>query len=142
MVPHVKLNLYKEDVASDGVTQTLTLVDHTETSSFDDWAQGFRTDGVPNMNCPGQGDHPTSSSSDWRTSRTISTGTTPSTVDLPRTRCRTTPSSSAMTACTTGTSCNRLRTTACTRSRASSRLDPATGKPTGRTDKRRNRIVR
>jgi hypothetical protein len=54
LVPHVKLNLYKEDVASDGVTQTLTLVDHTETSSFDDWAQGFRTDGRPNMNCPGQ----------------------------------------------------------------------------------------
>src|SRR4029077_10317450 len=54
LVPHVKLNLYREDVATDGVTQTLTLVDHTETSSFDDWAQGFRTDGVPNMNCPGQ----------------------------------------------------------------------------------------
>jgi hypothetical protein len=33
----------------------LTLVDTTKTSSFDDWAQGFRTDGVPNMNCPGQG---------------------------------------------------------------------------------------
>lgn len=55
LVPHVRINLYKEDVASDGITQTLTLVDHTETSSFDDWAQGFRTDGKPNMNCPGQG---------------------------------------------------------------------------------------
>ena len=55
LVPHVKLNLYKEDVAADGVTQTLTLVDHTETSSFDDWAQGFRSDDIPNMNCPGQG---------------------------------------------------------------------------------------
>jgi hypothetical protein len=54
MIPHVRVNLYKEDVAADGVTPTLTLVDHTETSSFDDWAQGFRSDGKPNMNCPGQ----------------------------------------------------------------------------------------
>src|SRR5204863_6923407 len=53
-VPHVRINLYKEGFASDKVTPTLTLVDHTETSSFDDFAQGFRTDGVPNMNCPGQ----------------------------------------------------------------------------------------
>ena len=88
LVPHVKLNLYKEDVAADGVTQTLTLVDHTETSSFDDWAQGFRSDGVPNMNCPGQLapplDHtPISSSSGWRTSRTTWIGTTRSTADLP-----------------------------------------------------------
>src|SRR5205807_3127703 len=39
------------------VTPTLTLVDHTTTSSWDDWAQGFHTNGtatVPNMNCPGQ----------------------------------------------------------------------------------------
>ena len=67
LVPHVKLNLYKEGLASDGVTTTLTLVDHTETTSFDDWAQGFRQDAlgnfvtdsagnyIPNMNCPGQG---------------------------------------------------------------------------------------
>ncbi len=54
LVPHVKVNLYKEGVAADGVTPILTLVDHTETSSFDDWAQGFRSNGVPNMNCPGQ----------------------------------------------------------------------------------------
>ncbi len=54
LVPHVKLNLYKEDFAADGVTPILTLVDRTETSSFDDWAQGFRSDGIPNMNCPGQ----------------------------------------------------------------------------------------
>jgi len=53
-VPHVKINLYKEGFAADGVTPTLTLVDTTETSSWDDWAQGFRSDGVPNMNCPGQ----------------------------------------------------------------------------------------
>jgi hypothetical protein len=55
LVPHVKINLYKEGLAKDGITQTLTLVDFTETSSFDDWAQGFRSDGIPNMNCPGQG---------------------------------------------------------------------------------------
>ncbi len=30
------------------------MVDTTKTSSWDDWAQGFRSDGVPNMNCPGQ----------------------------------------------------------------------------------------
>jgi hypothetical protein len=54
LVPNVTINLYQEGFASDGVTPTLTLVDHTKTSSFDDWAQGFRSDGVPNMNCPGQ----------------------------------------------------------------------------------------
>src|SRR4029077_19858987 len=53
-VPHVKINLYQEGFAPDGVTPTLKLVDTTETSSWDDWAQGFRSDGVPNMNCPGQ----------------------------------------------------------------------------------------
>jgi hypothetical protein len=55
LVPHVTINLYQEGVAADGVTPTLTLVDTTQTSSWDDWAQGFRSDGVPNMNCPGQG---------------------------------------------------------------------------------------
>ncbi len=60
LVPRVRVNLYREDVAADGVTQTLTLVDHTDTTSFDDWAQGFHlaADGVtkiPNMSCPGQG---------------------------------------------------------------------------------------
>jgi hypothetical protein len=60
LVPHVTINLYQEGFAPDGVTPTLTLVDHTQTSSFDDYAQGFHTlaDGVtivPNMNCPGQG---------------------------------------------------------------------------------------
>ncbi|WP_109488884.1 choice-of-anchor D domain-containing protein [Occallatibacter savannae] len=55
LVPHVRINLYQKGVAKDGVTSTLTLVDHTETTSFDDWAQGFRSDGKPNMNCPGQG---------------------------------------------------------------------------------------
>jgi len=55
MIPHVRVNLYQKGIAADGITETLTLVDHTETSSFDDWSQGFRSDGVPNMNCPGQG---------------------------------------------------------------------------------------
>jgi IPT/TIG domain len=54
LVPHVTINLYREGTAADGVTTTLTLVDTTQTSSFDDWAQGFRSDGKPNMNCPGQ----------------------------------------------------------------------------------------
>ncbi len=53
-VPHVTINLYKEGFAADGVTPILTKVDTTTTSSWDDWAQGFRSDGVPNMNCPGQ----------------------------------------------------------------------------------------
>ncbi|GAC1328775.1 MAG: hypothetical protein NVSMB15_00520 [Steroidobacteraceae bacterium] len=59
LVPHVTINLYQEGVAADGITPTLTLVDTTQTSSWDDYAQGFRVaaDGstVPNMNCPGQG---------------------------------------------------------------------------------------
>ena len=53
-VPNVTINLYQEGAAPDG-TVSLKLVDTTKTSSFDDWAQGFRSDGVPNMNCPGQG---------------------------------------------------------------------------------------
>jgi hypothetical protein len=53
-VPGVTINLYKEGTAPDG-SQSLTLVDTTKTSSWDDWAQGFRSDGMPNMNCPGQG---------------------------------------------------------------------------------------
>ena len=55
LVPNVAINLYQEGLAADGVTQTLTKVDSTLTSSWDAWAQGFRSDGVPNMNCPGQG---------------------------------------------------------------------------------------
>jgi len=49
-VPRVQINLYKEGTAQDGTT-TVTLVDTTKTTSWDDWAQGFRSDGVPNMNC-------------------------------------------------------------------------------------------
>jgi len=52
-VPHVRINLYQEGTAADGTT-TLKLVDTTTSSSWDDFAQGFRSDGVPNMNCPGQ----------------------------------------------------------------------------------------
>jgi hypothetical protein len=52
-VPGVTINLYQEGTAADGST-SLRLVDTTKTSSFDNWAQGFRSDGVPNMNCPGQ----------------------------------------------------------------------------------------
>ncbi len=52
-VPGVTVNLYQETAATDGTTG-LKLVDTTKTSSWDDWAQGFRSDGVPNMNCPGE----------------------------------------------------------------------------------------
>ncbi|MFC5475521.1 choice-of-anchor D domain-containing protein [Paraherbaspirillum soli] len=52
-VPNVTVNLYQKGTAADGST-SLTLVDSTVTSSWDAWAQGFRSDGVPNMNCPGQ----------------------------------------------------------------------------------------
>jgi hypothetical protein len=52
-VPRVKINLYQEGTAADG-TKSLKLVDTTTTTSWDDWAQGFRSDGMPNMNCPGQ----------------------------------------------------------------------------------------
>ena len=62
-IPHVTINLYQEGFAADGVTPTLTLVDTTQSSSWDDWAQGFYpnyTDPVTNtplpyMSCPGQG---------------------------------------------------------------------------------------
>jgi hypothetical protein len=40
-VPHVTVNLYQEGFAADGVTPTLTLVDTTQSGSWDDWAQGF-----------------------------------------------------------------------------------------------------
>jgi len=68
-VPHVTVNLYQEGFAADGVTPTLTLVDTTQTSSWDDWAQGFYpnytdpTSGtpLPYMSCPGQGTDATTS---------------------------------------------------------------------------------
>jgi hypothetical protein len=69
MVPHVTLNLYQEGFAADGVTPTLTVVDTTQSSSWDDWAQGFYpnytdpTTGtpLPYMSCPGQGTNVTGS---------------------------------------------------------------------------------
>ena len=66
-VPRVTVNLYQEGFAADGVTPTLTMVDTTQSSSWDDWAQGFypnstATPGTgqtsaqkPYMSCPGQG---------------------------------------------------------------------------------------
>lgn len=45
-IPNVTVNLYQETAAADG-TSTLKLVDTTKTTSWDDWAQGFRTDGIP-----------------------------------------------------------------------------------------------
>ncbi len=62
-IPHVTVNLYQEGFAADGVTRTLTLVDTTQSSSWDDWAQGFYpnyTDPatgtpLPYLSCPGQG---------------------------------------------------------------------------------------
>ena len=54
LIPNVTINLYQEGFEADGVTPTLKLVDHTVTSSWDAWAQGFKSNGVPNMSCPGQ----------------------------------------------------------------------------------------
>jgi hypothetical protein len=67
LVPNVTINLYQEGTGPDGST-SLKLVDTTQTSSWDEWAQGFRTDAngnpvlasdgnpVPNISCPGQSD--------------------------------------------------------------------------------------
>src|SRR5882762_5475881 len=52
-VPNVTINLYQEGTAADGST-SLKLVDSTKTTSWDDFAQGARPDGNPNMSCPGQ----------------------------------------------------------------------------------------
>ncbi len=76
-VANVQVNLYQEGTDANG-QPTLTLVDTTKTTSWDDYAQGFRRDAsgnlipstytytdasgatvtangmVPNMNCPGQ----------------------------------------------------------------------------------------
>jgi hypothetical protein len=58
LVPHVTINLYQEGTAADGVTKTLTLVDSTQTSSFDDFAQGFRgsvTGAIESITIPASG---------------------------------------------------------------------------------------
>ncbi len=58
-VPGVTINLYQVGTAPDG-TQSLTLVDTTKTSSWDNWAQGFYPGtNKPYMNCPGQQAQPT-----------------------------------------------------------------------------------
>ena len=53
LVPNVTINLYQETVQPDG-SVGLKLIDTTKTSSWDAYAQGFRSAGIPNMNCPGQ----------------------------------------------------------------------------------------
>ncbi len=58
-VPGVTINLYQVGTAADG-SQSLTLVDTTKTSSWDDWAQAFYPGtSKPYMNCPGQQGAPT-----------------------------------------------------------------------------------
>jgi hypothetical protein len=52
LVPNVTVNLYREGIGPDG-TKSLQFVDTTQSTSWDDWAQGFRSDGMPNMSCPG-----------------------------------------------------------------------------------------
>ena len=71
-VPHVTINLYQEGVAADG-SQTLTLVDTTQTSSWDDWAQGFRLRWRSEHELPGAGTPKLRSSSRCMTSHSGST---------------------------------------------------------------------
>jgi hypothetical protein len=54
LVPNVTVNLYQETTATDG-TPVLTLIDHTQTSSWDDWVnrKGVYANLAP-MSCPGQ----------------------------------------------------------------------------------------
>jgi hypothetical protein len=47
-VPRVTINLYQESTAADG-EKSLKLVDTTKTTSWDDWAQGFRHDASGNL---------------------------------------------------------------------------------------------
>ncbi len=50
-VPGVTVNLYQEG-RRPTAAPSLTLVDTTKTSSWDDWAQGFRSDGIPQHELP------------------------------------------------------------------------------------------
>ena len=60
-VPGVTINLYQVGTAADG-SQSLTMVDTTQTSSWDKWAQGFYPGtNKPYMSCPGQLPAPTTS---------------------------------------------------------------------------------
>ncbi|KAF3996030.1 hypothetical protein [Glaciimonas immobilis] len=52
-VPRVIVNLYKKLLNADGTT-ALRLVNSTKTTSWDDYANGTKADGTPNMVCPGQ----------------------------------------------------------------------------------------
>ena len=53
LVPRVTVNLYQQTTLSDGTT-TLTLVDTTQTSSWDDWANTvYGADGKPYILEPG-----------------------------------------------------------------------------------------
>jgi hypothetical protein len=54
LVPRVTMNLYRKDKKADG-TETLTLMDHTLTSSWDDWVSAVDANGKQvNLQCPGQ----------------------------------------------------------------------------------------
>lgn len=54
LVPHVTVNLYRKEKLADG-TDTLTLVDTTKTSSWDDFVNTVDANGKQvNMQCPGQ----------------------------------------------------------------------------------------
>ena len=70
-VANVRINLYQKTQDANG-NDVLKLVDTTASTSWDDWAQGFRRNAdntfvtagagadagrVPNMNCPGQDDN-------------------------------------------------------------------------------------
>lgn len=54
LVPRVTVNLYRKEKLADG-TDTLTFVDTTQTSSWDDWVNAVDANGKQiNMQCPGQ----------------------------------------------------------------------------------------
>jgi hypothetical protein len=54
LVPRVTVNLYHKERLADG-TETLKLVDSTQTSSWDDWVNAVDANGIQkNMQCPGQ----------------------------------------------------------------------------------------
>jgi hypothetical protein len=54
LVPRVTMNLYRKNRKTDG-TETLTLIDHTLTSSWDDWVSAVDANGKQvNLQCPGQ----------------------------------------------------------------------------------------
>ena len=120
LVPNVTMNLYQEGTAPDG-SKSLKLVDTTQTSSWDDWAQGFRKDAdgnlllssdgkpIPNISCPGQSTTDPFYFTLYNQPELLNMGDA---VAVP------TRSTSATTACTTGINSSLLPTTACTSSPA------------------------